>query len=271
MTADAITRRAAPGYWACEPAGGGPPVCRFSMIACALGAWEASMRGMGSDAHDPISGGSPVTAGPSASADFWEPRFQAADPSWGREPSARLVELLPGLGLAPGRAWDLGCAHGGDALWLASLGWHVTATDVSATAVSRVAAAAAERGLRHRITAEQHDLSRSMPGGTFHLVYACYFHTWVPVDRDRVLRDAAERVRPGGCLVVIDHGSVSPWAWRQPDGRDPEIPSPEQTLAGLGLGHGWRTETCERAERAATGPDGQTATVTDNVIVLRRA
>jgi SAM-dependent methyltransferase len=110
-----------------------------------------------------------------------------------------------------------------------------------------------------------------MPGGTFHLVYACYFHTWVPVDRDRVLRDAAERVRPGGCLVVIDHGSVSPWAWRQPDGRDPEIPSPEQTLAGLGLGHGWRTETCERAERAATGPDGQTATVTDNVIVLRRA
>jgi len=225
---------------------------------------------MRSDAHDLAGGGNPVTAGPSASADFWEPRFQAADPSWGREPSARLVELLPRLGLAPGRAWDLGCAHGGDALWLASLGWHVTATDVSATAVSRVAAAAAERGLRHRITAERHDLSRSMPGGTFHLVYACYFHTWVPVDRDRILRDAAERVRPGGCLVIIDHGSVSPWAWRQPDGRDPEIPSPEQTLAGLGRGRGWRTETCERADRAAAGPDGQTATVTDNVIVLRR-
>ena len=98
------------------------------------------MRGMRSDAHNPAGGGNPVTAGPSASADFWEPRFQAADPSWGREPSARLVELLPRLGLAPGRAWDLGCAHGGDALWLASLGWHVTATDVSATAVGRVAA-----------------------------------------------------------------------------------------------------------------------------------
>jgi hypothetical protein len=71
--------------------------------------------------------------------------------------------------------------------------------------------------------------------------------------------------------VVVDHGSAAPWSWRSSDGREPEFPAPEQILAGMGLGPGWEIETCERAERAATGPDDQTATVTDNIIVTRRA
>lgn len=206
---------------------------------------------------------------PSPSADFWEPLYASGDPALGRQPNPRLVEILPGLGLRPGLALDLGCGHGGDALWLASLGWHVTATDVSSTAVGRVATAAMEELLRDRVTAEQHDLSRTLPDDTFHLVYACYFHSPVPLDRDRILRDAAGLVRPGGCLVIIDHASAAPWSWHR-DGAEPEFPAPGQTLAGLGLGPGWETETCQRGERVATGPDGQTATVADNIIVIRR-
>ena len=209
-----------------------------------------------------------MTAGLTPSEDFWEPRYRDADPAAGRQPNARLTELLPGLSLSPGLAWDLGSGPGGDALWLASLGWHVTATDVSGTAVSRVAAAAAERGLSDRISAEQHDLSRTRSEGPFDLVFACYFHTPVPIDRDQILRDAADRVRPGGCLVIVDHGSAAPWSWRS-DGQDPVLPTPAETLAGLSLGPGWSTERCEQAERVATGPEGQTATVTDNIIVLR--
>jgi cyclopropane fatty-acyl-phospholipid synthase-like methyltransferase len=102
------------------------------------------------------------------SAEFWEPRYASGDPARGREPNARLVEVVSALALRPGLALDLGCGHGGDALWLASLGWHVTATDVSRTAVGRVATATVERRLRHRVTAEQHDLSRTLPTGTFH-------------------------------------------------------------------------------------------------------
>lgn len=207
--------------------------------------------------------------GPSPSADFWEPRYAGAGPAWGRQPNPRLVEVVSALALRPGLALDLGCGHGGDALWLASLGWHVTATDVSRTAVGRVATAAVEGRLRHRVSAERHDLSRTLPDGTFHLVYACYFHSPVPLDRDGILRGAAERVRPGGRFVVIDHASAAPWSWR-PDGAQPRFPAPAQTLAGLGLGPGWETETYERAQRVATGPDGQTATVADNIIVTRR-
>ena len=69
--------------------------------------------------------------------------------------------------------------------------------------------------------------------------------------------------------MLIDHGSAAPWSWR-PDGREPDFPAPAETLDGLGLGSGWETEMCERGERVAAGPDGQTATVTNNVIVLRR-
>ena len=69
-------------------------------------------------------------------------------PRPGAPANARLVAVLPWLAVRPGLAWDLGCGHGGDALWLASLGWHVTATDVSATALRRVAAAATELDLR---------------------------------------------------------------------------------------------------------------------------
>ena len=211
-----------------------------------------------------------TTDSASPSAEFWEPRFRHGDPNWGREPNARLTAILPGLSLRPGLALDLGCGHGGDALWLAFLGWHVTATDVSATAVCRVAATAMERELRDRVTAERHDLSRTLPEGTFHLVYACYFHSPVPLDRDRILRDAAARVRRGGCFVLIDHGSAAPWSWR-PNGREPEFPTPTETLVGLALDPGGRAELCERAEWVATGPDRHTATVVDNVIVLRRA
>jgi SAM-dependent methyltransferase len=210
----------------------------------------------------------PASASPSEH--FWEPRYSGADPGRGRRPNARLVAVLPLLAVRPGLAWDLGSGHGGDALWLASLGWHVTATDVSATAVRRVAVAAAELDLRDQVAAEQHDLSRTLPEGTFHLVYACYFHSPVLIDRDRILRDAAARVRPGGYFVLIDHGSAAPWSWR-PDGREPQLPTPAQTLAGIDPGPGWETAMYEQADRAATGPHGQTATVTDNIIVLHRA
>jgi hypothetical protein len=68
-------------------------------------------------------------------------------------------------------------------------------------------------------------------------------------------------VTPGGLLLIVDHASVSPRSWSDP----------EETLAPLDLSPDeWYTERLEACEREATGPDGQRATVTDNVIVVRR-
>ncbi|MEU0511514.1 hypothetical protein [Amycolatopsis sp. NPDC006125] len=41
--------------------------------------------------------------------------------------------------------------------------------------------------------------------------------------------------------------------------------------AELGLPATWIVERADRPQREATGPDGQTATVTDNVLLIRRS
>ena len=53
-------------------------------------------------------------------------------------PSPFLVEVADQL--APGRALDLACGHGRNALYLAKLGWNVSAVDASRAAVPPLAA-----------------------------------------------------------------------------------------------------------------------------------
>jgi hypothetical protein len=75
-------------------------------------------------------------------------------------------------------------------------------------------------------------------------------------------------VAPGGLLLVVTHASVAPWSWADPNTR---FSTPEEALAALELGpEQWRTERLGAPERQAIGPNGQSATVTDNVIALRR-
>jgi hypothetical protein len=79
---------------------------------------------------------------------------------------------------------------------------------------------------------------------------------------------AARAVTPGGLLLIVEHASVAPWSWVDPD---TAFPTPEQSLGTLDLDPSrWHREFVGAPERLATGPNGQSATVTDNVIALRR-
>ncbi len=198
---------------------------------------------------------------------FWDGvhanRPAPADP----RPNVLLTEVAGGL--APGDALDLGCGAGGDALWLARRGWQVTAVDVSSVAVARLTGLAASHGVAGRITARRHDLHDSVPAGPFDLVCAHYLHTPLDLDRARVLRSAAHGLRPGGRLLVVDHGSTAPWSWNQ----DPDVryPSPQEVAAEIALAPDtWTVERADAARRTATGPDGQSAEVTDHVLIIRR-
>ncbi|WP_067474823.1 class I SAM-dependent methyltransferase [Actinomadura hibisca] len=200
-------------------------------------------------------------------ATFWDGVYAARSAAVDPRPNVRLTETVTDL--PPGGALDLGCGDGGDTLWLARRGWHVTATDISATAVERLTALARSHGVGDRVTAVRHDLRESFPRGGFDLVSAHYLHTPFDLDRAAVLRSAAHALRPDGRLLVVDHGSTAPWSWNQD--ADTRYPSPREVATGIDLDTStWTVERADAPRRTATGPDGRTAEVTDHVLLIRR-
>ena len=196
---------------------------------------------------------------------FWDDVHASRPAIAVARPNVRLTETVAGL--PPGDALDLGCGDGGDALWLAGQGWRVTAADISAVAVERLAAVADEHG--GQVTAVRHDLHTSFPHGEFDLICAHYLHTPFDLDRAAVLRSAAHALRSGGRLLVVDHGSTAPWSWNQ----DPDVryPSPSEVAEDIGLDAAtWTVERADAPRRIATGPGGQTAEVVDHVLLIRR-
>ncbi|MEU5950861.1 class I SAM-dependent methyltransferase [Streptomyces sp. NPDC047525] len=195
---------------------------------------------------------------------FWERHYRSQRTAGGRVNPLLAETAAP---LRPGAALDLGCGAGGDAVWLAQQGWQVTAVDISATAVERLREHARDLGILDRVTAEQHDLARSFPAGRFDLVSAQYFHTPFALPRSHVLRTAARSLRPGGLLLIVDHGSTAPWSWNQDADNHP---TPAEIAAELDLDPAhWSVLRADMPRRQATGPAGETATVIDNVLLFR--
>ncbi|WP_406263477.1 class I SAM-dependent methyltransferase [Streptomyces sp. NBC_00191] len=205
--------------------------------------------------------------GASEAERFWEGHYSGRERVWKGTPNPVLAAAAQPL--APGKALDLGCGEGGDAVWLARRGWRVTAVDVSSTALQRTADHGRAAGVGDLLRTERHDLARTFPTGTFDLISAQYLHTPLDFPRARVLRTAAQALTAGGLLLIVDHGSVRPWAWN-PDPHT-QFATPEDVYNSLELNPAhWHAERLDRPQRLATGPDGQTATVTDNVIAIRR-
>jgi SAM-dependent methyltransferase len=197
----------------------------------------------------------------------WEEHYGERDRVWSGRVNVQFADVVADL--TPGRALDLGCGEGGDAVWLAERGWNVVAVDISDTALGRAAEAAGTRGVADRIEFVQQDLSDGFPDGTFDLISSQFLHSTVRLDRTSILAKAAQAIRPGGLLVIVDHGSAPPWASKLDHVH--EFPSAEEVVAALDLGDGeFERVRVEAVERQAVGPEGQQRPWMDNVIVLRR-
>jgi SAM-dependent methyltransferase len=197
----------------------------------------------------------------------WEEHYTERDRVWSGRANARLIEVAESL--PPGRALDLGCGEGGDAMWLAERGWDVTAVDISQTALDRAAADAQARNVLARIDFQRHDLPQTFPDGTYDLVSAHYLHSMAALDRPRLLRMGADAVRPNGLLLIVDHAGPPPWASKL--AHHHAFPSAGEVVGSLDLNAAvWQQVRVEAAERQTTGPDGEPGTIVDNVIVMRR-
>jgi SAM-dependent methyltransferase len=196
---------------------------------------------------------------------FWEERYGSTDRVWSGRVNPRLAEVAAEL--PAGRALDLGCGEGADALWLAERGWRVVAVDISATALQRANEAASDRNMLAHIDFQRHDLSESFPDGMFDLVSAQYLHSPVRLEREGALRQAAVRVNPGGVLLIVDHAAAPPWAQHD----DHCFPGIEDALASLRLDTSrWIRVRAHSAEREMVGPNAEVGMMLDNVMVLRR-
>lgn len=265
LVVDAFQRTSVPGLFAAGDVSAQMPQVAAAVATGSLAGASIMQALLGDDV------GLPVPPWPThglTPTEYWERHYGQRERIWSGRVNVQLASVAADLPV--GRALDLGCGEGGDAVWLAEQGWHVTAVDVSDTALARAAAEAQSRGVRDRVTFERHDLSDSFPVGTFDLVSAQFLHSTVRLERPRILADAARAVAPGGHLVIVDHAGMPSWATNVP--HDHPFPSAEEVLASLELSaNEWERVRVEMVEREVTGPDGQKATLGDNVMVLRRA
>jgi SAM-dependent methyltransferase len=193
----------------------------------------------------------------------WDARYAEADRVWSGNPNVALVTEVAGL--PPGRALDVGCGEGADAVWLAAHGWDVTALDVSQVALQRAALHARQAGVRVRWV-HAGLLEASLARGAFDLVSAQY-----PVLR-RTPTDVAERallaaVAPGGTLLVVHHAEFDPERARE-RGFDPADYVQPAQVAAL-LDDDWRVEVDETRPRSVESGAGAGHTV-DQVLRARR-
>ncbi len=137
-------------------------------------------------------------------AEFWDQLYaEAGEVMWSGKPNGTVeVELAD---LAPGRALDVGCGEGADALWLARRGWDVTAVDVSAVAIERAKTAAEAAGLAGAVTWKATNLLIDPPPpASYDLVVMMYPAFHHPVDADTI-RAVTDAVAVGGTLLVVHH------------------------------------------------------------------
>jgi SAM-dependent methyltransferase len=131
----------------------------------------------------------------------WNRRYSKADLLWSATPNRFLVSEAEGL--APGRALDLACGEGRNALWLAELGWRVIAVDFSSVAIEKARRRAADEDLDVDFICS--DLLEYEPDpSTYDLVLVLYLQ--LPgAERRIVLSRAASALAPSGTFLLVGH------------------------------------------------------------------
>lgn len=199
-------------------------------------------------------------------AGSWDARYVGrGQRMWSGHANAAFVAEVEGL--QPGRALDVGCGEGADAIWLAQRGWDVVAVDISDVAIDRAAKAASDAGVTVDWRAVDPTVHPPEPGA-YDLVSLQY-----PALRHdaggHVIRSIVDAVAPGGTLLVVGHSFDRVDGHHHPHFDPADYVQPSDVADLLGDGGGWTIEVHEVRPREM--PEGrQGPDVPDVVLRARR-
>ena len=193
----------------------------------------------------------------------WNERYTGRELVWTAEPNRLFAAEVADL--PAGRALDLACGEGRNAVWLAERGWRVTGVDFAAVGLAKARDLAASRGVE--VDWVHADLLEYEPeDGVFDLVAILYLQ--VPHDElDVVLRRAATAVARGGTLLVLGHDTTN---LRDGHGGPKDVSvlfTPEEVVASL---DGLVVERAEKVQRTVSLADGREAIAIDAFVRARR-
>ena len=191
----------------------------------------------------------------------WDSSYQDHPPPWdiGR-PQQAFVRLADG-GLLSGRVLDAGCGTGEHALLAAAHGAEAMGVDVSALAIEKARAKAAERGLTARFEiADALHLER-LDGSFDTVTDSGLFHVFDDADRARYVASLAAVTEPGGSYYMMCFSDSQPGEW------GPRRVRREEIL--LAFHDGWEVESLT-PDTFSVNPIEGTGTVAAWLAVIRR-
>jgi len=194
----------------------------------------------------------------------WDERYESPDLIWTAEPNQFLVREVGDL--SPGRAVDLACGEGRNAIWLAERGWDTTGVDFSSVGLEKARQFAARRGTN--VQWVEADLTEWEPEpNSYDLVLLAYVQLPSAM-RSPLHRKAFTAVKPGGRLLIIAHDSTN---LREGFG-GPQSPdvlfSPNDVLTDID-GTDFAIERAERVTRAVTTDFGERVAI-DALVRLQK-
>jgi len=160
----------------------------------------------------------------------WDQRYEKGDTPWETgKPSSELQRVVAEVLIKPCRVIELGCGTGASAVWLAGLGFDVTAVDLSPLAIEQARRRADEAGARVRFLVADVLNPPSELTGPFDFVFdrGCY-HVVRREDATGYVRTLRKLTRPGTLGLVLAGNA------REPHDPGPPVVSEEQLRAELG-------------------------------------
>ena len=111
----------------------------------------------------------------------WDERYRGADLVWAARPNMFVAQVLADA--RAGRALDVAAGEGRNAVWLARLGWQVTAVDFSAVGLAKARAWAESEGVHDLLHTQVVDVTTWVPTADFDVVLVAYLQ--VPLSNVR--------------------------------------------------------------------------------------